>query len=177
MKVVIGAGTPGDEYQDVRNNAGFRVCDALATELGVAFVADASLEADVARAETSHGPLLIVKPRVGYDRIGVTFAALIEKHSLDAADALVVYDEYHLPLGVVDRTNESGGGVNAAIQSLNSHGGEPTQRVRIGIGSRLMGCLPPEEFATKNFSSHGLKALKHDVVPLALDEIHSFVTG
>ncbi|MEO1366933.1 MAG: aminoacyl-tRNA hydrolase, partial [Acidobacteriota bacterium] len=101
MKIILGLGNPGAQYESTRHNVGFRVVEELAARAGTDTDVD-QCRSDTARVEAASGEFfLLAKPRTFMNRSG--YAARCLQESLDAspADLLVVYDEVRLPLGTL----------------------------------------------------------------------------
>jgi PTH1 family peptidyl-tRNA hydrolase len=141
MKLIVGLGNPGIEYQWTPHNAGFLAIDRLASRCGVS-VNNRRGKAQTARATLLGHDILLAKPETFMNLSGLSVAALVnEFHLTNLADDLVVlYDELAIPLGQLRiRERGSAGGHNGIKSILSSLGTEDWLRIRIGVGK------PPTE--------------------------------
>ncbi|MDE3103708.1 MAG: aminoacyl-tRNA hydrolase [Acidobacteriota bacterium] len=136
MKLIVGLGNPGVEYQFTPHNAGFLAVDRIAEFCGVQ-VANRRGRALTAKAKLAGQDVLLAKPETFMNLSGLSVAALLRELELqDAAqDLVVLHDELAFPLGTL-RISErgSGGGHNGIRSILGSLGTEEWTRIRIGVG-------------------------------------------
>ncbi len=136
MKLIVGLGNPGIEYQFTPHNAGFLVIDRIADDCGVV-VANRRGRALTARAKLAGHEVLLAKPETFMNLSGLSVAALVRELEIEdvSKDVIVIYDELAFPLGrfrIAERGSANGhNGVKSISGSL---GTEDWLRVRIGIG-------------------------------------------
>ena len=136
MKLIVGLGNPGIEYQWTPHNAGFLAIDRIAQTAGVA-VTNRRGRAQTARCSLSGQDVLLAKPETFMNLSGLSVAALAKELDLTnlAEDLLVLYDELAIPLGQLRiRERGSAGGHNGIKSILGSLGTEEWVRIRIGVG-------------------------------------------
>jgi len=133
MFLVAGLGNPGEEYADTPHNLGFKVVDRLA-EMHKIRVTRRDSRALTGVGQIAGHDAMLAKPQTFMNLSGTSLAPLMEKHSLTAADLILVYDELALPWGslrIKPRGSSAGhNGVDSAIRSL---GTSDFVRVRLGI--------------------------------------------
>ncbi len=134
MKLVIGLGNPGAEYEQTRHNVGFRIVDKLAAKLGSKWTERRS-RAILASATIGLEKVLLVKPITYMNKSGESVGELLHWYKLHPEDILVVYDELDLPTGKV-RLKSSGSaaghnGLDNIIRHLHTN---QFPRLRVGIG-------------------------------------------
>ncbi len=136
MKLIVGLGNPGIEYQFTPHNAGFLAVDRIAEDCGVV-VTNRRGKALTAKARLAGQDVLLVKPETYMNLSGLSVAALIQEFEIEVpSDGLIVlHDELAFPLGTL-RINErgSGGGHNGVRSILGTLGTEEWIRIRIGVG-------------------------------------------
>ena len=136
MKLIVGLGNPGIEYQFTPHNAGFLAVDRIAEDCGVV-LSNRRGRALTARARLAGEEILLVKPETYMNLSGLSVAALMQEFEVTepARELIVVYDDLAFPLGTL-RVNErgSGGGHNGIKSILGVLGTESWIRVRIGVG-------------------------------------------
>ena len=136
MKLIVGLGNPGIEYQFTPHNAGFLAVDRIAEDCGVV-VTNRRGRALTAKAKLAGQDVLLVKPETYMNLSGLSVAALLHEFEIEVpSDGLIVlHDELAFPLGTL-RINErgSGGGHNGVKSILGTLGTEEWIRIRIGVG-------------------------------------------
>jgi PTH1 family peptidyl-tRNA hydrolase len=136
MKLIVGLGNPGIEYQFTPHNAGFLAIDRLAEVCGVT-VANRRGKALTARARLAGQDILLAKPETFMNLSGLSVAALLKDLELGAPaeELIVIYDELAIPLGQLRiRERGSAAGHNGIKSIVSSLGTEEFIRVRIGVG-------------------------------------------
>jgi PTH1 family peptidyl-tRNA hydrolase len=135
VKLLVGLGNPGIEYQFTPHNLGFLVIDRLASQCGVT-VANRHCKALTARARIGSEEVLLAKPETYMNLSGMSVLELVRKYEADAAvDLLIIYDELDLPLGTVRiRERGSSAGHNGVQSVIDALGTEEILRLRLGVG-------------------------------------------
>ncbi len=133
MKLIVGLGNPGDNYEDTRHNIGFMVIEKLAHELGTKSAWSEDKKKKIATARI--GEVLLVKPLTYMNASGAAVKSLVDFYKLTAADVWVIHDDLDLPLGKI-RIREKGAsaghnGVDSIITHLKT---DTFLRFRLGIG-------------------------------------------
>lgn len=150
MKLIVGLGNPGKEYNLTRHNVGFMVIDALAEKLGVKLANERKLKADVAitlRAET----LIVAKPTTFMNLSGSAVEKIAQFYKIDPKDMWVISDDLDLEFGKVRlRKGGSSGGHNG-LRDIIDKVGEGFVRFRIGIDNNET-AIPAEAFVLQKFS-------------------------
>ena len=134
MKLIVGLGNPGIEYQFTPHNLGFLTIDRIANGLGVE-VRNRQCRALTARASLAGETVLLAKPETYMNLSGLSVRELVAEHQVDVSNGLIViYDELDLPFGAI-RIRERGGtaGHNGMESILGALGTDEFLRVRLGI--------------------------------------------
>ena len=135
MKLIIGLGNPGIEYQFTPHNAGFLAVDRIAEDCGVV-VSNRRGRALTAKARLAGQDVLLAKPETFMNLSGLSVAALVQEFEVKASeDVIVLYDELALPLGTIRiRERGSANGHNGVKSISGALGTEEWLRIRIGVG-------------------------------------------
>lgn len=137
MKLIVGLGNPGIEYQFTPHNAGFLAIDRLAEVCG-AQVSNRRGRALTAKTTLAGQEVLLAKPETFMNLSGLSVAALLKELDIPATDLIVLYDELAIPLGQlrIRERGSAGGhnGIKSILNSLASLGSDEFLRVRIGVG-------------------------------------------
>ena len=134
MKLVVGLGNPGIEYQFTPHNLGFLTIDRLAERCQVD-VASRRCQAATAKVKLAGHEVMLVKPETFMNLSGLSVRKLVEDLGLEpASNLIVVYDELDLPFGTL-RIRQRGGtaGHNGLESVVGSLGTDEFVRVRLGI--------------------------------------------
>lgn len=135
IKLIIGLGNPGAEYERTRHNAGWWMLDAVASAARASFLRETRLHADVAKAEWGGQRVLLARPLTFMNRSGQAFAALTHYYKIPPEQVLVAHDELDLPPGVARLKFDGGhGGQNGLRDIIAACGHGKFHRLRIGIG-------------------------------------------
>jgi peptidyl-tRNA hydrolase, PTH1 family len=136
MKVVIGLGNPGNEYEATRHNAGFLFLDTLkASWKFPEFVPEKKFVSLVSAGIRDDEKTLLVKPVTFMNRSGEAVVALFNFFKLTPADITVVHDDLDLALGTWKVAESSGAaGHNGVSDIIERLGTKEFRRIRIGIG-------------------------------------------
>ena len=135
MKLIVGLGNPGIEYQFTPHNLGFLTIDRLADDIGVE-VRNRNCRALTARAAIEEQQVLLAKPETYMNLSGMAVRELVGKYEADPGkDLIVVYDELDLPLGRIRiRQRGSSAGHNGMESIIGALGTQEFLRVRLGVG-------------------------------------------
>ena len=150
MKLIVGLGNPGIEYQFTPHNLGFLAIDRIANDQGVE-VRNRQCRALTARTTIGQEQLVLAKPETFMNLSGVSVGELCKKLEIrPEADLIVIYDELDLPLGTLRiRERGSSAGHNGMKSIIGSLGTQEFLRIRIGIA--------PEKKILKPFRKAQLK--------------------
>ena len=138
IRLFVGLGNPGPEYETTRHNAGFWWLDALASQLGTRLVPERSYQGLVARVNgkgADGGPVWLLEPMTFMNRSGVSVAALARFFKIEPAQILVVHDELDLQPGQAKlKFGGSAAGHNGLKDIHAMLGTQDFWRLRLGIG-------------------------------------------
>ena len=135
IKLFVGLGNPGPEYEDTRHNAGFWWIDALARELKVNLVPERSYWGLMARTSIHGQSVWLLEPQTFMNLSGKSVGALARFFKIQPEEILVVHDELDFEPGVVKlKLGGSHGGHNG-LRDIHAQLGSPNYwRLRVGIG-------------------------------------------
>ena len=134
MKLIVGLGNPGDEYQFSPHNLGFLAVDRIAGDLKVE-VRNRLCRALTARVVIEGVPALLAKPETYMNLSGLSVRELVEKHEvIPEADLIVIQDELDFALGTLRiQTRRSSAGHNGIASIIDALGTNDFLRIRIGV--------------------------------------------
>lgn len=135
IKLFVGLGNPGSEYEATRHNAGFWWIDALARELKVTLVADRGYHGLVARASVNGQTVWLLEPQTFMNLSGKSVAALARFYKIQPQEILVVHDELDIVPGQAKlKLGGSHAGHNGLRDIQAQLGTTDYWRLRLGIG-------------------------------------------
>lgn len=135
IRLFVGLGNPGSEYEATRHNAGFWWLEALADKLKVRLVPERAYQALVARANLPSGPVWLLEPMTFMNLSGKSVAALARFFKIAPQEILVAHDELDLLPGQVKmKLGGSHAGHNGLKDIHAQLGSADYWRLRLGIG-------------------------------------------
>jgi peptidyl-tRNA hydrolase, PTH1 family len=134
VKLIVGLGNPGIEYQFTPHNLGFLAIDRIAGDLGVD-VRNRQCRALTARVAIGDETVLLAKPETYMNLSGLSVAELVMKHAAKPeSDLIVIQDELDFPLGTLRiHTRRSSAGHNGIESIIGALGTKDFLRIRIGV--------------------------------------------
>jgi PTH1 family peptidyl-tRNA hydrolase len=135
IKLFVGLGNPGTEYEATRHNAGFWGVDALARELKLSLVADRSYHGLLARGNVNGQTVWLLEPQTYMNLSGKSVASLARFFKIAPQDILVVHDELDVPPGQAKLKFGGGHGGHNGLRDIHAQLGTGDYwRLRLGIG-------------------------------------------
>jgi PTH1 family peptidyl-tRNA hydrolase len=135
IRLIVGLGNPGREYEKTRHNAGFWWVDAIAERKRAAWKRETKFSGYTTRVEEGGREFLLLKPSTYMNESGRSVAALLRFFKIEPAAMLVVHDELDLPPGTVKLKKGGGtGGHNGLTDVVEVLGTKEFWRLRVGIG-------------------------------------------
>jgi PTH1 family peptidyl-tRNA hydrolase len=138
MRLVVGLGNPGPEYEWTPHNMGFLAVDALAERAGIR-VTRPECKARVGLGQFGGQDVVLAKPQTFMNLSGVSVRMLLEKYECEPSETIVLIDEVDLPWGMLrvrDRgRNSTHNGLKSIIVSL---GTDEFIRIRMGVRPEQM---------------------------------------
>jgi PTH1 family peptidyl-tRNA hydrolase len=136
IRLIVGLGNPGPDYEQTRHNAGFWLVDNLANSLPNARLQrESGFNALVAKTIIGGNQLWLLEPQTYMNRSGQSVGAIARFYKIQPDEILVVHDELDLPPGAAKlKKGGSSGGHNGLKDITSALGTQDYWRMRIGIG-------------------------------------------
>lgn len=135
MKLIVGLGNPGREYESTRHNIGFMVIDKLEKELALGVPPQWEKDDKKNVLTVKIGGVLLAKPLTFMNKSGFAVKALVDFYKLTPADVWIIHDDIDLPLGKIKiRTKGSSAGHNGVDSVIRELKTDDFVRFRLGIG-------------------------------------------
>ena len=155
IKLFVGLGNPGPDYEATRHNAGFWWIDALARDLKVTLVPERNYHGLVARTSIHGQSVWLLEPQTFMNLSGKSVAALARFFKIAPQEVLVVHDELDLPPGQVKLKKGGSHAGHNGLRDIHSQLGSPEYwRLRIGIGHPGVKSEVPHWVLKKPSSEH-----------------------
>lgn len=150
MKLIVGLGNPGKDYEGTRHNIGFELLELFAKKHSVALT-KTKFEAVYGEFEKHGEKVLLVFPQTYMNLSGRSVSAFMQFFKIALQDLLILQDELDLPLGQMKVIRKGGAAGHRGILSIQeSLGSQDFTRFRIGIG-RPTGNEEVADFVLKKF--------------------------
>ena len=134
MKLIVGLGNIGKEYEGTRHNIGFMVADELAKRWGITTWKN---ERSAMCAEHRiPEKVFLIKPTTYMNLSGEAVGAFANFYNIDPEDIAVIQDDLDLPCGKLRIRRKGSAGGHNGIKSIISALGQEFPRVKIGVGER-----------------------------------------
>ncbi len=135
MKMIVGLGNPGTEYENTRHNTGFKVIDEIAALWHVSV--------DKKKGKSLYGVygtgedrVVLLKPQTYMNLSGESLRQMMDFYKILPEDIIVIYDDMDLPLGSVRLRAKGSAGSHNGMKSILQHAGtNEIKRIRVGVGS------------------------------------------
>jgi PTH1 family peptidyl-tRNA hydrolase len=133
MRLIVGLGNPGPDYEWTPHNAGFWAIDALAQRSGIR-VTRPEAKSLMGRGQLAGHEVILAKPQTMMNLSGVAVRILLERHECDPAETIVLLDEVDLPWGMLRIRTHGRNSTHNGLQSIISAiGGDEFIRIRMGV--------------------------------------------
>jgi PTH1 family peptidyl-tRNA hydrolase len=177
VKLIVGLGNPGIEYQFTPHNAGFLAIDRIADYCNVT-VANRRGRALTGKATLAGHEALLAKPETYMNLSGISVAALVRELEIPipSSDLIVIYDELDLPLGTIRiRERGSANGHNGVKSVSGALGTEEWLRIRIGVGKPPLADGREIKAGGKDFLLSPMRKQELAELDLVLDRVRAAV--
>lgn len=133
MKLIVGLGNPGTEYEKTRHNAGFLLIDRFCDKLGVKLDKN-KCKAQYGVARYKGEKIIIAKPQTYMNLSGHAVSSLMHFYGIPVKDLIVCHDDLDLPVGKLRLRRQGSAGGQKGMASIIDHlGTSRIDRIRIGI--------------------------------------------
>ena len=175
MKLIVGLGNPGKQYELTRHNVGFLCIDQIEKKHNLTFKFESSFNAMVATSLVGGEKCIFVKPQTYMNLSGEAIGKILKYYKVDIADMLVIYDDMDIPLGALRLREKGSAGGHNGIKSIIAHTGtQEFKRIRVGISGHAN--IEAKDYVLGRFSKDEqikLSLIKEKVC----DAVEDFISG
>lgn len=150
MKLIVGLGNPGKEYENTRHNIGFAVIGSWKLEAGSFsdWKINKKFNAEISEGKIGNEKIILLRPQTFMNNSGQAVAAAAHFYKIKPADILTIHDDIDLPLGKIRIKKDGSSGGHRGVESIiTALGAENFVRLKIGVGPKTR----PPRFDAANF--------------------------
>ena len=142
MKLIVGLGNPGKEYENTFHNLGFMALDCVVDYFGVNFNKEKS-KALIAEERINGEKVIFAKPQTYMNLSGESVRELLDFYKISPSDLVVIYDDFDLPIGAVRFREEGSAGTHNGMRNIIKEiKTEKFKRVRVGFHPKENSPIP-----------------------------------
>ena len=172
MKLIVGLGNPGREYENTRHNAGFLTINKLCEKLNI--------QLDKSKCKAIYGiyryngeKIILAEPQTYMNLSGESVVSLMKFYDIDIKDLIVIHDDLDLPVGKIRiRYQGSCGGQNGMRNIIDLTGTSQINRIRIGISNNK--AIDTKDYVLGKFNKEDAKIFNEAIDKAADAIIYSF---
>ena len=158
MRLIVGLGNPGKQYEITRHNVGFIFLDQLAIDLGLSWSEHKKSKSLVAKSTE----VILLKPQTFMNLSGEAVINALNFYKLEISDLIVIHDDIDVDLGKLKTTSSSRAAGNNGVQSIiDKLGTQEFFRIRVGVRTPERAGRPAEKFVLEKFKKDELETIKN----------------
>lgn len=134
MKLIVGLGNPGSEYENTRHNMGFMTLDRFANKHNLTFSLEPKFKGMVSTINMDGNKAILLKPMTYMNLSGESVIKVIQFYKIDVNDILVISDDLDSKLGRVRLRDKGSAGGHNGHKNISMHlKTEEYKRIKLGI--------------------------------------------
>lgn len=162
MKLIVGLGNPGREYELTRHNIGFMAIDELAKRWNIS-LNEQKFKGLFGAGFVNGEKVILLKPLTYMNLSGESIRPLMDYYKIDVEDFVVLYDDLDIPVGKLRlRMKGSAGGHNGVKSTISHLGTQEFQRIRMGIDRPKNG-MKVVDYVLGRFTSEEIPDVNHSI--------------
>ncbi|HCF52925.1 MAG TPA: aminoacyl-tRNA hydrolase [Bacillus sp. (in: Bacteria)] len=162
MKLIVGLGNPGREYELTRHNIGFMAIDELAKRWNIS-LNEQKFKGVFGAGFVNGEKVILLKPLTYMNLSGESIRPLMDYYKIDVEDFVVMYDDLDIPVGKLRlRMKGSAGGHNGVKSTILHLGTQEFQRIRMGIDRPKNG-MKVVDYVLGRFTSEEIADVNHSI--------------
>ena len=173
MRLIVGLGNPGKQYEKTRHNAGFIVLDEIQKELSLPqFQENKKFEAQISEANLEGKKIIFAKPQTFMNKSGQSIQAIMSFYKIPVENLIILHDDLDINLGEFKISdNSSAAGHNGVTSVFETLGTQKIKRIRIGIEGaekKLERKMNGADFVLQDFSqeeTQKIQELAQKIIP------------
>lgn len=162
MKLIVGLGNPGREYELTRHNIGFMAIDEVAKRWNIS-LNEQKFKGVFGAGFVNGEKVILLKPLTYMNLSGESIRPLMDYYKIDVEDFVVLYDDLDIPVGKLRlRMKGSAGGHNGVKSTISHLGTQEFQRIRMGIDRPKNG-MKVVDYVLGRFTSEEIPEVNHSI--------------
>ena len=162
MKLIVGLGNPGREYELTRHNIGFMAIDELAKRWNIS-LNEQKFKGVFGAGFVNGEKVILLKPLTYMNLSGESIRPRMDYYKIDVEDFVVLYDDLDIPVGKLRlRMKGSAGGHNGVKSTISHLGTQEFQRIRMGIDRPKNG-MKVVDYVLGRFTSEEIPDVNHSI--------------
>lgn len=135
MKLIVGLGNPGREYENTRHNIGFQTIDKYANKIGVS-INKSKFNGLYGEIMISGDKVILLKPQSYINLSGEVIRKFVDFYKIDIQDILIIHDDLDLEVGTYKIKQKGSSGGHNGLKNIELHlGTQEYKRIKIGISN------------------------------------------
>lgn len=170
MKLIVGLGNPGQEYENTRHNIGFQTIDKFAQKLGVS-ITKSKYNGLYAETLINGEKVILLKPQSYINLSGEVIRKFVDFYKISVSDILVIHDDLDLAVGTYKIKQKGSSGGHNGLKNIELHlGTQEYKRIKIGISNNKM--IDTKDYVLGRLSKEEVKELEsiEDIVLTILND-------
>lgn len=170
MKLIVGLGNPGKEYENTRHNIGFQTIDKFAQKLGVS-ITKSKYNGLYAETLIDGEKVILLKPQSYINLSGEVIRKFVDFYKISVSDILIIHDDLDLAVGTYKIKQKGSSGGHNGLKNIELHlGTQEYKRIKIGISNNKM--IDTKDYVLGRLSKEEAKELEsiEDIVLIILND-------
>lgn len=170
MKLIVGLGNPGKEYENTRHNIGFQTIDKFAQKLGVS-ITKSKYNGFYAETLIDGEKVILLKPQSYINLSGEVIRKFVDFYKIPVSDILIIHDDLDLAVGTYKIKQKGSSGGHNGLKNIELHlGTQEYKRIKIGISNNKM--IDTKDYVLGRLSKEEAKELEsiEDIVLTILND-------
>ncbi|MDD3793670.1 MAG: aminoacyl-tRNA hydrolase [Candidatus Gracilibacteria bacterium] len=135
MKIIVGLGNPGKEYEKTKHNVGFMFLDFFQKLNKFSdFTFESKFKAEISTGLYNGEKTLLIKPQTYMNLSGDSIISIMHFYKIDKNNFIVIYDDLSMDFSKLRFRDKGSAGGHNGIKSIIKHLGEDFKRIKVGIG-------------------------------------------
>lgn len=181
MKMIVGLGNPGKEYENTRHNIGFMAIDEIAKKNNILLTSH-KLKGEYTIFEKNNQKILLLKPQTFMNLSGEAVSAFVQYYKIDISDILIISDDLDMEVGKVKLKYKGSSGGHNGLKNIELHlHTNQYKRLKIGISKNkdyetkdyVLGKIPLEEKEKLNSVLSTISTIIDDFCTLPFEKVMS----
>lgn len=179
MKLIVGLGNPGREYENTRHNIGFQTIDKYASKLGVS-ISKSKFNGLYGETMVSGDKVILLKPQSYINLSGEVIRKFVDFYKINIDDILIIHDDLDLEVGTYKIKQKGSSGGHNGLKNIELHlGTQEYKRIKIGISNNknidtkdyVLGKLSNEEEKQLNEVKNDILDILDDYLKVSFSDL------